>query len=185
MPEAFKKHYSDTRVIIDCTEIHTEHPPKVKERVLMYSDYKHGYTIKFLVACTPFGSISFVSKCYGGRASDCFITNDCGIIELLEPGDTVLADKGFPLIKTSVEKKNAVVCMPPFLRNGPQFLPDEVEDTYNIASIRIHIKRIMQRMKNFYILDRVPTTLFNCIDDIVYTICALVNVEDPIIQQYS
>lgn len=34
LPEAFKKHYSDTRVIIDCTEVNTEVPPQVKERVL-------------------------------------------------------------------------------------------------------------------------------------------------------
>lgn len=62
----------------------------------MYSEYKHHHTVKFMVGCTPSGFISSVSKCYGGRAGDCFITNDCGLIDLIEPGDVVLADKGFP-----------------------------------------------------------------------------------------
>jgi len=150
LPEAFKKHYPDTRVIIDCTEINTEVPSQVKQGILMYSEYKHHHTVKFLVGCTPNGFVSFVSKCYGGRAGDCFITNDCGIINLIEPGDVVLADKGFPTIRTQIKDKNAVFVMPPFLHN-PQFSAEEVEETYNIASVRIHIERIMQRIKDFYI----------------------------------
>ncbi|KAL4720323.1 hypothetical protein ACJJTC_005091 [Scirpophaga incertulas] len=121
----------------------------------MYSDYKHGYTIKFLVGCTPCGFISFVPKCYGGRSSDCFITNDCRLIDLLELGDTVLADKGFPSIKTSIENKKAILVMPPFL-HAAQFSSEEVDETYKIASYR---------------------------DEIVYTVCALVNTENPIIKQ--
>lgn len=182
MPESFKKLYPNTRVIIDCTEVHTEYPSTVKQRIHMYSDYKHGYTVKFLVGCTPSGFISFVSKCYGGRSSDCFITNDCGIIDLLEPGDTVLADKGFPSIKTSVENKNAILVMPPFL-DAPQFSPEEVEETYKVASVRIHIERIIQRIKQFHVFDKLPISLLKYKDEIIYVICALVNVENPIIKQ--
>ncbi|RLU15714.1 hypothetical protein DMN91_011469 [Ooceraea biroi] len=176
LPEAFKKHYPDTRVIIDCTEVNTEIPPQVKERVLMYSEYKHHHTVKFLVRCTPNGFVSFVSKCYGGRAGDCFITNDCGIIDLIEPGNLVMADKGFPTIRTQVENKNAVFVMPPFLRN-PQFSAEEVEETYNITSVRIHIERIMQRIKDFNIFCKVPVSLLPYIDEIVFVVCALINLE--------
>lgn len=158
MPESFKIYYPNTRVIIDCTEIHTECPPTVKQRVQMYSDYKHGYTVKFLLGCTPCGFISFVSKCYGGRSSDCFITNHCGVIDLLEPGDTVLADKGFPAIKTSVDKKKAILVMPPFLHEQ-QFSPEEVEETYKIACLRIHIERVIQGIKQFHIFDKIPISL--------------------------
>lgn len=148
----------------------------------MYSDYKHSYTVKILVGCTPCGFISFVSKSYGGRSSDCFITNHCGVIDLLEPGDTVLADKGFPAIKTSVDKKKAVLVMPPFLHEQ-QFSPEEVEETYKIASLRIHIERVIQRIKQFHIFDKIPISLLKYRDQIVYVVCALVNVEKPIIKQ--
>lgn len=36
LPESFKRHYPETRVIIDCTEVNTEIPPEVNQRVLMY-----------------------------------------------------------------------------------------------------------------------------------------------------
>lgn len=65
MPKTLKVHYPDTRVIIDCTEVYTEVLTEVKNRVLMYSDYKDHHTIKFLVGCTPNEFISYLSKGYG------------------------------------------------------------------------------------------------------------------------
>jgi len=96
LPKAFKSNYPNCRCIIDCTKIKTEQPKTVEQRVNMYSHYKNTYTIKVLVAITPSGLISFVSKCYGGRSSDTFITNDCGFLSKLEPNDEVMTDKGFP-----------------------------------------------------------------------------------------
>ncbi|XP_050066075.1 uncharacterized protein LOC126555161 [Aphis gossypii] len=126
LPEAFKKNYQNCRCIIDCTEIKTEQPNSVEQRVYMYSRYKSSYTVKVLVAVTPNGMICFLSKCYGGRASDSFITNDSGFLNKLEPGDVVLADKGFPSIKTHCEtNSNSILVMPPVLHNG-RFTEHEV-----------------------------------------------------------
>ncbi|KAF0726340.1 Uncharacterized protein FWK35_00020803, partial [Aphis craccivora] len=86
LPMTFKLHYSNCRAIIDCTEIKTEQPPKVNQRVFMYSNYKSTYTCKFLIVIAPNGMITFfISKPYGGRSSDSFITNDSGFLNLLEP----------------------------------------------------------------------------------------------------
>lgn len=68
----------------------------------MYSHYKGGYTVKVLVVTTPNGMVCYLSKSYGGRYSDRFITNDSGFLEKLEYGDQVLVDKGYPGIKTGV-----------------------------------------------------------------------------------
>ncbi|XP_046750604.1 uncharacterized protein LOC124413861 [Diprion similis] len=182
LPESFKLQYPDTRVIIDCTKVNTEVPPAVEHRVSMYSDYKHHHTMKFLVGCTPSGFISFLSKCYGGRAGNCFITNDCGLVDLIEPGEVVLADKGFPQIQTKVEEKNAIFAMPPFC-NKNQFTPEEVDDNYNIASVRIHIERVNQRIKDFSILSKVPVSLLPHVDEIVFVICAIINIQKPLFNQ--
>lgn len=39
----------------------------------------------------------FVSKLFGGRASDTFITQNSGLIGNQIPGDQVLADRGFTI----------------------------------------------------------------------------------------
>jgi len=115
LPDSFKINYPNCRCIIDCTEIKVEQPSTVEQRVYLYSSYKSCFTVKTLVSVTPNGMILFLSKCYGGRTSDSFITNDSGFLEKLESGDEVLADKGFPGIKTECANNNSILVMPPIL----------------------------------------------------------------------
>ena len=180
MPDTFKN-YPNCRAIIDCTEIMCDTPPKVEQRVLMYSNYKGGFTIKFLLAISPSGLITFVSKGYGGRATDSFITNDSGFLNLLEPGDEVIADNGFPQIKTELLQRQCTLVMPPFALE-PQFTREEVLEGYSIASVRIHVERAIQRVKIFQILQRVNVELFEYIDDIMHMICILANNKEPLIK---
>ena len=48
-------------------------------------------TFIYLIGVTPQGTISFVSKAWGGGVSDKAITQECGILNKLLPGDVVLA----------------------------------------------------------------------------------------------
>jgi hypothetical protein len=73
LPECFKTLYPNVRVIIDCTEVYTETPSCLEIQCILYSDYKHHTTIKFLNGITPNGSICYVSPVYGGRTSDVHI----------------------------------------------------------------------------------------------------------------
>ncbi|KAK9884612.1 hypothetical protein WA026_007452 [Henosepilachna vigintioctopunctata] len=179
MPPSFKVHYPNCRVIIDCTEIKCEQPSLVFARNHMYSDYKSGYTVKFLLGITPSGMISFKSECYGGRSSDPFITNDSNFLKLLEPDDEVMADKGFPSIKKSIDVPNAIIVTPPFLHDG-HLTEDEIVNTYNIASVRIHVERCIARIKVYNILIKINIDLLPYIDDIVHMCCVLVNLQPPI-----
>jgi len=72
--------------------------------------------------------------------------------------------------------------MPPFLHNG-RFTEDEVLQTYNIASVRIHIERVFAKMKTFGILNKITIDLLPYIDNIIHMCCVLDNIQPPIIKQ--
>ena len=82
MPTMFRKAgYGNVRTIIDCSEVFIECSKSLNTQALTWSDYKHHNTIKFLIGISPTGFVSFLSKCYGGRASDKFICNEkCGLL---------------------------------------------------------------------------------------------------------
>lgn len=186
MPHTFKVNYPKCRVIIDCSEVRIEKPQKVANQVLCWSNYKHDFTTKFLIGVAPSGYISFVSNAYGGRTSDTDITSNCGLLELLEPGDVVLADKGFPHIKCCLEKKNVTLVIPTFARPDEQFTEAENCETYKVASVRIHVERCIQRVKVFSILrDRLSARLLKNVDKILHTCCVLANMQAPIFRHHN
>lgn len=69
IPKAFG-HYKGLRMIIDCSEIMIEKPLDLKLQAATWSDYKHRNTLKFLIGIAPQGTVMYVSKLWGGRASD-------------------------------------------------------------------------------------------------------------------
>ena len=184
-PDCFKPEYSDTRGIIDCTEFRIEIPASIENRIFCYSHDKHGFTFKVLICITPSGFISFKSKMYRGKISDSQITVDSGLINLLEHGDKVLADKGFPQFQNIIDScgKKITFVMPPFLEQKHHFSKEETEETYSIARVRIHVEKIMQRLRTYRILDKIPEYLFYDVDDIMHLCCVLVNLQSPIIAQ--
>ena len=63
-----------------------ERPSDLLARAQVWSNYKHHSTMKFLIGITPQGTISFVSRCAGGRMSDKEITEKSRIMHHLLPG---------------------------------------------------------------------------------------------------
>ena len=78
---------------MDASEIKIEIPTRVDQSILAYSSYKSSHTLKFLISVSPGGLVTFISKCYGGRVTDGHITTESGFLELITPGDVILADK--------------------------------------------------------------------------------------------
>ena len=102
----------------------------------------------------PDRAITFVSAIYTGSISDKEITRVSGILDLLKPGETVMADKGFD-IGDMLRDKGISLNLPPFLHYSGQFSAQQIQETKQIAKLRIHVERAIQR------IDSVQTTLLN------------------------
>jgi len=113
------------------------------EKAYTWSNYKHYNTAKYLIAITPQGVISFISKGWGGRTSDQFITENCGFLCNIIPGDVILANLGF-LIEETIGACGASLYIPTFTKGKYQLPASEIEKTRNIANVRVHVERIIE-----------------------------------------
>ena len=178
MPTQFKEFCPTTRVILDCTEIFTEVPSSMSVQSLTYSSYKHHNTFKALVGISPTGAVTFISELYAGSVSDQALTKECGLLDHVEPGDTV---KGFD-IAYEVLVRGAKLNIPPFVKNHQQLSKKNVIVTRKIASLRIHVERAIGHIKQYRILSNViPLTLVNAIDSIWGLCCALSLFHPPLV----
>ena len=182
LPTQFDR-YPSRRVIIDCTEIFIQRPYSLMKASESYSQYKKHNTFKVLVGITPAGEITFVSRLWLGRASDRYITQHSGILNLLDPGDNVMADRGFDIQDLLVSKK-VTLNIPPFLSLRKQLTAQEVELTRRIAAVRIHVhvEHAIGRVKEFHILDGIlPISLAHVAEDIFVTCAYLTNFQTPLV----
>ena len=143
-----------------------ETPENFDARSKTYSNYKKHNTIKFLVAVTPCGSISFLSKCWGGRVSDKILTKESNFLHLLEPGDVVLADWGFTIAE-DIALFGAKLEIPTFTRGKKQLSQREVETSQQLSRVRIHVERVIGLLKNKYTIlkGQLPVQLLKHNDD--------------------
>ncbi|XP_065067707.1 uncharacterized protein LOC135693223 [Rhopilema esculentum] len=170
LQEHFKKVHPATRVIIDCIEFFIEKPSSIQSQSASYSHYKHHNTAKGLIGITPSGAVSFVSDLYTERTSDKQATKDYGIYNLLEPGNAIMADKGFDIQNDFPAGVSLNIL--PFLRNKDHLSLSEKQETRNIATLRIHVERAIARIKTFSVLKTVfPISMCSELNKI-WVICA-------------
>ena len=115
--------------------------------------------MKGLVGLSLTGALGFLSELYTGSISDKELAKMSNVIHCLDLSDGVMADKGFD-IQDDFAAKGVTVNIPSFLKGKIQFSREEMEHNKKIASLRIHVERCIERMKNWHIFDKgVPITL--------------------------
>lgn len=180
MPKCFEQ-YRSTRLILDCTEIAIQKSKCLSCRIKTYSFYKGKHTIKYLIGVAPSGLITVVSKGYGGRVSDKAIFNAEQIIKKCDPGDSIMVDKGV-LIEKECADHFIKLIQPPFLYKKKQFTKEDAKKTASIARARVHVERVIQRIKIFKICQ--GTLLWSMLpymDDVLYVIAGLINLSNPVL----
>ena len=183
MPDSMRKKFPFVKVIIDCVEFRVESATSLFMHKLFYSDYKSHTTVKCLVAICPGGGFCFISSVFPGSISDKEITVRSGLLNpaLWNPGEGIMADRGFT-VKDYTDNLNIKLVIPAFLKGRDQLSEEEVVLSQQIASERIHVERMIQRLKTYHIFDRViPISMMGSLNQII-SVCALLsNFQDPII----
>lgn len=122
--------------------------------------------------------------------SDKYLTEHCGILDKLLPGDVVLADRGFD-IADSVGMQQAQLHIPAFTKGKNQLSAMEVEQTRSIANVRIYVERVIGcvRQKFSILRGTLPIDMVirrageECVvvDRIVRVCCALCNMCNSVV----
>ena len=183
MPADFKEKFPTTRVIIDCTEVRCEMPSSLLLNSELFSSYKNHVTLKGLVGIAPSGAITFISQLYTGSMSDREIVTRSGFLsQAFENGDTVMADKGFTI--EDILPLGVKLNIPPFLGANAQMSAEDVIRTQQIAGLRIHVERAINKIKNFLVWKgEIPLSLFSVVNQ-MWSVCAfLCNAQDPLISE--
>ena len=169
MPMEFRRSFPKCVCIIDCKEVFVERPSDLKARAQTWSNYKQHNTIKILIAISPQGTISYVSKAWRGRVSDKYITEHCGVLDTLINGDLILAERGFT-IDDSVGLYCAKVKTPPFTNGRKQLTRCEINQSRAISHVRIHDERVIELLKQKYkiLLAVLPINLIKSSTDDTY-----------------
>ena len=95
-------------------------------------------------------------------------------------GDTMIADKGFTI--EDLLPLGVTLNIPPFLGSNSQMTAQDVIKTREIASVTIHVERVINKIKNFHLCDSVvPLSLFGVVNQ-MWSVCTfLCNIQDPFI----
>ena len=111
------------------------------------------------------------------------MSGSSGLLDLLEPGDSVLVDKGFDITYDCMVR-GAKLLIPPFLCKNTQLSKKKVIVTRKIAHVRIHVERAIGRFKLhvFNILTHVvPLTLIPHFEHVWGVCCALTLFHPPLV----
>lgn len=98
-----------------------------------------------------------MSDLSGGNISDKELTAQSGLLDCLEEGDSVMADRGFN-IGDLLAGKNVILNIPPKLTDL-QLSENDCVVTRRIASVRVHVERAIGRIKTFKMLKSIPNSM--------------------------
>lgn len=86
-------------------------------------------------------------------------------LDNVHPGDQILADRGFT-VREELMMSRVELVLPPANRKKSQFTSANIGKTDKITNVRIHVERLMQRLKMFRIL-ALPISLTGKFNDVL------------------
>jgi hypothetical protein len=108
-----------------------------------------------MVGVSPAGLITFISNGYGGKASDKFQFNDSKVIDKCREiiGSIkfgIMVDKGYLIEEECINSNDDLFI--PTRKQGAKFSKEAASDTKKISAARVHVERVIGRLRNYKIL---------------------------------
>ena len=133
-----------------------------------------------------------VSQLFEGSISDTQIVQRSGFLETvrlkvqceeLKDGDAIMADRGFD-VGDDLAKVKLKLNIPPFLRDKVGFEEHDVIKTQAIARHRIHVERVIGKVRRFKSFHSViPVSMFGSINQICSVACFLSYFLNPVLSK--
>ena len=150
MPISFPKYFKTKGAfIIDWFDIFVNQTSNLAARSAIWSRYKHHNTVKFAIVVSSKGVITFISNGWGGRVSDKYITKQSTSFRNLMPGDVILADRGFNIIKSAAFYCTEIQ-VPALTKGKKQVAGIDVESRRRITTVKILVEWVIGLLRNKY-----------------------------------
>ena len=143
--------FGDTSCLGDCTETNILASENFDVNNITFSQYKNHTTGKTAVWITPQGSLLQCSDTYPGTISDNDITEQCGVLDMVNRGSVVLTDKGFGITDMCLQK--GLHHNRPPLKFDAQYDESEISKSFDIATLRIYNENYIGRMRDWAIIN--------------------------------
>ena len=91
-----------------------------------------------------------------------------------------MADRGFTI--EDVLPPGVSLNVPPRLNETGQLTENERTTTRRIASVRIHVERAIERIKNYNILRLIPNNMHNSANQTFFVCAMLTNFLPPLVE---
>ena len=109
------------------------------------------------------------------------ITLESGFLDKLQFGDCVLADRGFT-IENEIAMSGAVLKVPKFTRGKTQLPAKDVDYSRSLANVRIHVERVIGRLRKFtYLQSKIPISQVDLLDEVMTIICSIININSCVV----
>lgn len=151
MPDNFKARFPNTRVIIDGTEFFVQGSKNPEVQQSKFSYYKNDTTLKTIIGNLPGGLFTYQSELYGGSASDRQIVERSTLQDKCEPGDVIMADRGFN-VQDFFAPHDVTVATPHFTKGKGRLPSKDLMKDRMFAKFRVHVERIIGLLKTYKIL---------------------------------
>ena len=125
----------------------------------------------------------YLSAGHSGNASDRYMVEHSGILDVLKPGPRVLANRGFKVYDLFARKRRFLT-IPSFMKGRAQLPPNEGLISRLMASGRIHVENAFGRLREFRSINRVQPLKQSkgLLNDMVTIAAALCNLQPRLIK---